>query len=55
VPFFKGSGSIHGSLLQYWHFLVCGGGACVLARRHGNLIGTKALRLVNGLCLGGFV
>jgi hypothetical protein len=25
-------------------WLVCGGGACVLARRHGNWIGTKALR-----------
>ena len=25
-------------------FLVCGGGACVFARRHGNWIGTRALR-----------
>ena len=26
-----------------WYFLVCGGGACVLARHHGNWIGTKPL------------
>ena len=40
--FDKVSGSIHGSL-RYWHFLVCGGGACMLAKRHGNWIGIKAL------------
>jgi hypothetical protein len=27
----------------------------VLARRHGNWIGTRALRWVTGLCLGDFV
>ena len=35
------SGGIHGTLLRYWHFLVCGGGACVLVRLHGNWIGTS--------------
>jgi hypothetical protein len=47
VPFlitYQGSGSIHGNLLWYLYFLVCGGGARVLARRHGSWIGTKALR-----------
>jgi len=36
--------AVHGTLLRYWHFLLCGGGACVLARRRGSWIGTRALR-----------
>ena len=44
AQFLKVLDSVHGSLLRFWQFLVCGGGACVLARRHGNWIGIKALR-----------
>ena len=38
-----GSGSTHGSSLQFWHFPVYGENAYVLEGRHGGLLGTKVL------------
>jgi hypothetical protein len=36
---------------SFLHFPVYGENACVLERRHGGLVGTKALGEENGLCL----
>ena len=47
----SGSGSTHGSSLQFWHFPIYGEDACVLEGRHGGLVGTKALGEENGSCL----
>ena len=44
----SGSGSTHGSSLQFWHFPIYGEDAYVLEGRHGGLVGTRALGEENG-------